>query len=61
MFKTHKWYGLHFAEIVPMVMTMPIVKTDYTPIVACVDRVVDIRQVVTRYITLAIDPNLASQ
>jgi hypothetical protein len=54
-------HGVHLAEIVPVMVTVPIVVTQHATIVTLVQLAVDVGKVVAHDPALLIDPDLASQ
>jgi hypothetical protein len=57
--KTREFNRSHSAEVVSVVVPVLVVITHYATVVAKVQRMVDIRQVVTRYPTMGINPDLS--
>jgi hypothetical protein len=57
--KTREFNRSHNAEVVSVVVPMLVVITHYAAVIANVQRMVDVRQVVTRYLTMGINPDLS--
>jgi len=57
--KTREFNRSHNAEVVSVVMPVLVVITHYAAVVAKVQRMVDVRQVVTRCPTMGINPDLS--
>ena len=59
--ETNEVNGFHDAKVVPMVVTMGVVVTNYPSVVSCMEVVIDVGKVVARNLAVMINPDFPPQ